>query len=140
MEGLAQSGCTTDLGVSNVSLEQLTLLCEGAKVPPRFVQNRCYARRGWDREVRAFCTAHGIVYQGFSLLTANARELTEPAFARASARTGRSPAEVAFRFALAVGMLPLTGSSNPEHLRLDLACTGFELLPEEIAAIERVSG
>ena len=43
----------------------------GARVRPRFVQNRCYAARGWDRDVRAFCAANGLVYQGFSLLTAN---------------------------------------------------------------------
>jgi diketogulonate reductase-like aldo/keto reductase len=84
--------------------------------------------------------AHGIVYQGFSLLTANARELTLPAIARAAARTRRSPAEVVFRFALAVGMLPLTGTSSQDHMRLDLACTSWELLPAEVTAIERVSG
>ena len=63
--------------------------------------------------MREFAAERGIVYQGFSLLTANARELTQPAIARAARRTGRSPAEVVFRFALAVGMLPLTGSFVP---------------------------
>ena len=43
----------------------------GAAELPAFVQNRCYARLGWDRVVRQFCRAHNIVYQGFSLLTAN---------------------------------------------------------------------
>lgn len=56
---------------SNVSLEQLELLCGMAKVRPAIVQNRCHASRGWDRDVRAFCTQHGIAYQSFSLLTAN---------------------------------------------------------------------
>ena len=54
-----------------MSLGQLKLLCERAEVAPHFVQNRCYAVLGWDREVRAFCKDRGIVYQGFSLLTAN---------------------------------------------------------------------
>lgn len=39
--------------------------------PPAFVQNRCFARLGWDRAVRAFCRDRKIVYRGFSLLTAN---------------------------------------------------------------------
>lgn len=140
MEALARAGRTRRLGVSNVSLEQLRLLCDEAEIAPAFVQNRCYARTGWDRSVREFAAARGIVYQGFSLLTANARELTAPPVAGVARRTGRSPAEIVFRFALAVGMLPLTGSSNAEHLRLDLAVTSFELSPAEVSAIERVSG
>src|SRR5262245_38136920 len=71
MEGLASSGRVRRIGVSNVSLAQLAELYEGARVKPVFVQNRCYARDGWDRQVRAFCAARGLVYQGFSLLTAN---------------------------------------------------------------------
>ncbi len=78
MEGLHNRGRARLLGVSNVSLDQLRELCAGARVRPRFVQNRCYASRGWDRIVRAFGTANGIVYQGFSLLTANRAGLTHP--------------------------------------------------------------
>ncbi|HTQ06770.1 MAG TPA: aldo/keto reductase [Polyangiaceae bacterium] len=140
MEALARAGRTRYLGASNVSLEQLRLLCDGAAVAPAFVQNRCYARTGWDRAVREFAAARGIVYQGFSLLTANARELAEPAVTGVARRAGRSPAEVVFRFALAIGMLPLTGSSNGEHLRADLAVESFELLAAEVSAIERMSG
>src|SRR5687767_7267124 len=71
MEALQKSGKARLLGVSNVTLEQLELLVRGATVPPAFVQNRCYASTGWDREVRAVCQANGIAYQAFSLLTAN---------------------------------------------------------------------
>ena len=37
--------------------------------------------------MRAVCQTRGIVYQGFSLLTANARELTQGPIVRAAART-----------------------------------------------------
>ena len=67
MEAFARAGTARRLGVSNVSLEQLRALCDAARVPPAFVQNRCYARDGWGREIRAFCRGAGIVYQGFSL-------------------------------------------------------------------------
>ena len=82
MEAIHTSGQARLLGVSNVSLEQLPSLCQDARVPPRFVQNRCYAVRAWDRPVRQFCTAHGIVYQGFSLLTANREALAWPEMTR----------------------------------------------------------
>ena len=53
MEAIHDSGRARLLGVSNVTLEQLDALCQQARVRPRFVQNRCYAARGWDRDVRA---------------------------------------------------------------------------------------
>ncbi len=136
MEELQRAQRARLIGVSNVSLEQLTLLCREASVRPAFVQNRCYARTGWDRKVRAFCAEHDLVYQGFSLLTANARELAGPAIAEISQRTGRSPAQLVFRFALQVGMIPLTGTSSAAHLREDLAAFDFELAEADVRAIE----
>ena len=107
------AGRTRLLGVSNVSLGQLELMeAEGVETPA-FVQNRCFARRGWDRDVRAFCAARGIVYQGFSLLTANPEILRHPLVADIAARESAAPAQVVFRFALAVGMLPADGHVRP---------------------------
>jgi diketogulonate reductase-like aldo/keto reductase len=138
MEELARAGKTRFLGVSNVTREQLELFLRDAEIAPAFVQNRCYASTGWDREVRATCREHGIVYQGFSLLTANARELRAAPISNAAVRTGRTPAEVVFRFALEIGIVPLTGTSDPLHMKADLACEDFTLTPEEVAAIEHV--
>lgn len=138
MEALAASGRTRRLGISNVSLEQLQELCRGAAVKPRFVQNRCYASRGWDRAIRQFCSANGIVYQGFSLLTANRATLTHPELLRIAARYGRDAAQIVFRFALDSGMIALTGTTNEEHMRTDLNALGFELRPEEVQTIERL--
>ena len=75
MEALLQASKVRWLGISNVSLEQLQALCADAVIQPRFVQNRCYAKTGWDRAVRTLCREQGIAYQGFSLLTANRAEL-----------------------------------------------------------------
>lgn len=139
MEELHAEGKVRALGVSNVTRSQLALLCAEAKVPPIFVQNRCYARTGWDRAVRALCRERGIVYQGFSLLTANVREMARPAIRDAARRTGLTPEQVVFRFALQVGMLPLTGTTDPAHMRLDLAVVDGPALTEgEVAAIEAV--
>jgi len=140
MEALHTEGRARLLGVSNVSLGQLEALCAGARVPPRFVQNRCYASRGWDRNVRTFCAANGLVYQGFSLLTANRQVLAHPDVARIAARYGRSPAQVVFRFALEVGMMPLTGTTSAEHMRADLDVFDFDLRPSDVERIERLGG
>lgn len=136
MEELQRAGSTRFLGISNVAIDQLEALCELAAVQPQFVQNRCYASTRWDAEVRAFCRAHGIIYQGFSLLTANSRELRSATFRDVVTRSGKTPAQVVFRFALQVGMLPLTGTTDAAHMREDLAVDDFVLSAEDVALIE----
>ena len=134
------AGRTRLLGVSNVSLRHLVQMVAGGTEAPAFVQNRCFARLGWDRAVRAFCRERNIVYQGFSLLTANPEVLGHPLIVGIAARNQATRAQVVFRFALAVGMLPLTGTSNAEHMQQDLASSGLTLSDDEVQAIESLAG
>lgn len=85
------------------------------------------------------CRDEGIVYQGFSLLTANARELAGPTLGRIARRAGATVAQVVFAFALAVGMIPLTGSSDRRHLDEDLAAFDLALDAAEVDAVLRVA-
>ena len=138
IEELHRSGKTARIGVSNVSAEQLALLCAQAKVKPMVVQNRCFAATGWDRDVRDLCREHGLVYQGFSLLTAN-REILDAAEIRAVARRlGASVAQVIFRFAQQIGMLPLTGTTSERHMKEALEAEGFVLTADELRTIETI--
>jgi diketogulonate reductase-like aldo/keto reductase len=140
MEAIHDSGRVRLLGVSNVTLEQLDTLCQGARVRPRFVQNRCYASRGWDRGVREYAAKAGITYQGFSLLTANREVLSNAEVRRIAARHGRTPEQIVFRFALEVGMLPLTGTTNAAHMQVDLGVLEFQLDPGELERIDCIGG
>jgi len=140
MEQLHAAGRTRFLGISNVAIDQLEEIWAFAHVRPTFVQNRCYARLGWDREIRAFCREKSIVYQGFSLLTANAGELRHPSFQRLAQRLNRTPAQIVFRFAVQAGMQPLTGTTDPAHMREDLDIAVFELSDEDVTLIERLGG
>jgi len=114
-------------------------LCEDARIRPCFVQNRCYAVLHWDRQIREFCADNGIVYQGFSLLTANRNALASAEVAHIAANHGRTVPQVIFRFALEVGILPLTGTTSAHHMREDLDVFGFRLEPEEIEEIEGIA-
>src|SRR5205807_1604253 len=113
MEAIHANGRARLLGVSNVAREQLELLCQRARVPPRFVQNRCYAARGWDRDIRQFCAAHGLAYQGFSLLTANRDALAHRTMARIARRHGRAVTQIVFRFALALAGATVPAAAQP---------------------------
>ena len=136
MEKIHVSGQVRLLGVSNVTLEQLQTLWAGARIGPRFVQNRCYAADGWGRRIREFCAANGLVYQGFSLLTANRGVMTHHELARIAQHHGRTLAQIVFRFALEVGMIPLTGTRDAAHMRADLDVFNFRLEPDEVKRIE----
>jgi diketogulonate reductase-like aldo/keto reductase len=133
-------GRTRVLGVSNVSLRHLDQMAATGAETPAFVQNRCFARLGWDRDVRAFCREHKIVYQGFSLLTANLEVLQSRRVGEIAARLRTTQAQVVFRFALAVGMLPLTGTTDDGHMRQDLASRDLALSADDVSAIERLAG
>lgn len=127
------------IGISNVTAEQLTQLCEQATHKPMVVQNRCYAALGWDKEVREICQAHGIIYQGFSLLTANRDVLADPEVRTIAKRLGTGPAQIIFRFAMQIGMLPLTGTTSQQHMKEDLQAEQFSLSTEELQRIETVA-
>ncbi len=140
MEALHREGKVRLIGISNVSAGQLELLLAQATVKPAIVQNRCYASQGWDRAVRDVCAKNGVLYQGFSLLTANREVLAHPRVRDIADRAGRSLAQVVFRFALQIGMVVLTGTTSAEHLAQDLQAFEFELSPDQVRSIEMLVG
>jgi diketogulonate reductase-like aldo/keto reductase len=139
MEELYRTGKTRMIGVSNIDAPQLQELCEKAKVRPMMVQNRCFAVMGWDFHVRRICQEQGVVYQGFSLLTANRDALGDGAIRAICQRVGAAPAQVIFRFAMQVGMLPLTGTTSAQHMKEDLNSYRFDLSAEELQQIETIA-
>ncbi|MGR9000490.1 MAG: aldo/keto reductase family protein [Gammaproteobacteria bacterium] len=139
MENLQKSGSVKLIGVSNIGIEQLQLLLERSEVKPAFVQNRCFARTQWDARIRALCHANDIIYQGFSLLTANSIELNQSEIYTISKRLGCSLAQVVFRFALQIGMIPLTGTTSKSHMQEDLTAYEIELSEEEVDIIEHIA-
>ena len=139
MEELYESGKTKMIGISNVAAGQLGELCEKARHKPMVVQNRCFAALSWDKQVRDICQAQGIIYQGFSLLTANREVLVDPEIRAIARRLGAGVAQVIFRFAMQIGMLPLTGTTSQQHMKEDLQAEQFTLSADEIQRIETIA-
>jgi diketogulonate reductase-like aldo/keto reductase len=139
MEELYKTGKVRMIGISNVTAGQLALLCERANHKPMIVQNRCFAALGWDRDVREICQAQGIIYQGFSLLTANREVLADPTVQHMAKRLGTGVAQIVFGFAFQIGMLPLTGTTNQQHMQEDLQAQQLKLSSEEIRHIETIA-
>jgi len=139
LEKLYKAGKTRFIGISNVNILQLQLLTDKAEIKPMVVQNRCFANRGWDREVRNFCQANDIVYEGFSLLTANPFVCQNPMVINIAKEFGKTPEQVVFRFTIQMGILPLTGTASKQHMKDDLQVMDFELNSEDLSLIESIT-
>ena len=133
------AGRTRSVGISNVSIVHLDRMKAVGMELPAFVQNRCFARLGWDREIRSFCGANQITYQGFSLLTANPEVVNHPPVVDVAKRLGVTVPQMIFAFARAVGIIPLTGTSSDQHMREDLASTELDLPEELVKAFESIA-
>ncbi|MCM2326227.1 MAG: aldo/keto reductase, partial [Candidatus Woesearchaeota archaeon] len=118
METLYENKKIRMLGISNVNLKQLKTLFEKAKIKPKIVQNRCYAVSGWDKEVREFCMKNDIIYQGFSLLTANPGVVEK--VSGIAKKHNKTSAQIILRFSKDIGILPLTGTKDDIHMKEDL--------------------
>lgn len=139
MEALVQEGKVNFLGISNVNIQQVEELYNKATIKPSFIQNRCFTITQWDHDVRLFCKKHKIIYQGFSLLTANLGYLSNPYMQELVIKYDKTIPQIIFRFALHKEMLPLTGTTNPHHMRDDLDINDFELSIDEINYIENIA-
>jgi diketogulonate reductase-like aldo/keto reductase len=137
MESLVDARGVRQLGISNCyRLEELETLCDAARIKPAIVQNRFYADTGYDREIRAFCAQHGIIYQSFWTLTANPHVLVHRTVAELAAKYRRTPAQILLRYLTAIGVTPLTGPRSPAHMREDLAIFEFDLGAAELRAMD----
>jgi diketogulonate reductase-like aldo/keto reductase len=139
METLFDAGSAKQLGISNCySADYLAGLHRAVRIKPAVVQNRFYADTGYDREVRAFCKQHGIIYQSFWTLSANPQVLTSDTVSELAARYHRTPAQVLFRYLSHEGVVPLTGTKSETHMREDLAIFDFGLTEDERAALTKL--
>ena len=109
------------LGVSNITLSVLDVLCRRAVLIVSVVHNRFHPATDYDGPLRAFCKEKHIVYEGFSVLTANQSLLASPSVTEFAQRIGIS--KQAALYAL-VGSLSntvvLNGTKDELRMREDL--------------------
>lgn len=135
MENAQRLGKIRLIGVSNIEMDQLARLVECASCAPAFVQNRCSANYYWDQEMRDFCTSMDIAYQGFSIYPANIEVFHSDEILNIARNHRKTPAQIAYRFALQLGIISLTGTSNRKHLEENLRIFDFELDENEFLKI-----
>ena len=92
-------------------------------------------------EVLAACEAKGIAYLPFFPLAVGALGKPQPALASAADRHRATPAQIAIAWLLARSpvMLPIPGTSSPEHLEENWNARKIELTKDEVDAIAKGS-
>jgi len=149
LQEFVEAGTIRHLGISNVSLKQLTALYSHPEVTtkPSIIQNRFYPATKWDRDVRRFCKERGMVWQSFWTLTGNPGLLRSEVVGRvAGGVLGDEMArreEALYLLVLALGrgwegggVCVLDGTTRVEGMRGDLEAVGKLAEVEERDVLE----
>ncbi|MBL8296709.1 MAG: aldo/keto reductase [Rhodanobacteraceae bacterium] len=137
MEALVDAGVVALIGISNCyDPAQLEALWQLARIKPAIVQNRFYAETGYDAEIRVFCRRYALVYQSFWTLSANPHLLGSASVLGLAAAYARTPEQILFRYLIQRGVVPLTGTTSPKHLRESVEVFAFELEERDAQAID----
>jgi aryl-alcohol dehydrogenase-like predicted oxidoreductase len=145
---LKKEGKIRHLALSNVGTAEIEIAL--AKTPIVSVQNlysvsggggamarMTHAEVEGPEEVLDLCTKRGIAYMPFFPLGVGAHAKPAAAVAAAAERHRATPAQIALAWLLARSpvMLPIPGTSRPEHLEENWAARQIHLTPEEVTQI-----
>jgi diketogulonate reductase-like aldo/keto reductase len=135
-EALAEAGLARAVGVSNYDRTRLGRLLSGSGRPPAVNQVHMSPLH-FPEGLIAFCRERGVVVEAYSPLE-QGRALGHPAVVEVARRAGRSPAQVALRWALQHEAVVIPRSARRERIRENAALFDFELGPEEMTALDAI--
>ncbi len=136
MEEIAQRGEAKQLGISNIyDLQTLQDLYDIAEIKPSVVQNRFYQDSGYDKEIRSFCKTNNIIYQSFWSLTANPHILQSRELLELSQKYNKDVVQLFFAYLHQIGIIPLDGTTDVEHMQSDLQSFDITLEDNEISKL-----
>ena len=123
MEEITRRGGARYLGICQVDLLTLKVICEGADVKPVAVQNYFTKQNAYDYELRAYCKTQGIIYQAFGILDRHNDDLLRLPSVVSFATRHNCPVQSSLFAHLSAAakyngekFCILDGSRNPEHM------------------------
>ncbi|HSK67976.1 MAG TPA: aldo/keto reductase [Candidatus Limnocylindria bacterium] len=136
MEDLLEAGKVRSIGVSNFRPEHTKALLKTARVKPMVNQIRLLP--GYTQEdVVAYSREEGMLLEAYSPLGAgeifSSREMKDLA-----RKYGRTVAQLAIRWCLQRGFLPLPRSGNPDRIRENTGVFDFDISGEDLVRLDRV--
>lgn len=138
MEEAYKEGKVRAIGVSNFMQHHLEALFETAEIKPQ-VNQVLLAPGCPQEELVAFCGANDILLEAYSPLGTGTIFSSDVAKEVAEAN-GKSVAQVALRWSLQKGFLPLPKSVTPKNIESNLDIFDFELSAEDVAKLDTIEG
>ncbi len=126
-------GLARDIGVSNFGIDMVDELREKTGAAPAVNQIE-WSPLLFDAAVLEEHRARGVVLEGYSALRGGT--LDNPTIVGIAESTGRTPAQVIIRWHLQHGVVVIPKSRNPERIRSNADVAGFELSPDQMAALD----
>ncbi len=133
MQKLQKDRKIRHIGLSNVTVNHLKRALE-VGVPISWVQNEMHPNF-LDRDLLAFCREHSIGVQAWRPLDLG-RVRDDPMLLEMGKKYGKTASQVALRWIVQHGCIPLPGSKTEEHIRENLEITDFSLSQEEMQKID----
>lgn len=132
---LREEGLARSIGVSNFHPQHLERAIEATGVVPAINQVELHP---WlqQRELRAAHERLDIATQGWSPLGQGGELLTDPTIVEVAEAHGVTPAQVVLRWHVQHGFVTIPKSQHTGRILENLAIFGFELEPEQVAAID----
>jgi diketogulonate reductase-like aldo/keto reductase len=132
-----EAGGSRAIGVSNFSGDDIQALIDVTGVVPAANQIRYFIGHTQD-DVTAYCDERGILVEAYSPL-ATGGLLDNEEIGAIAAKYGKSAAQLAIRYTLEKGTLPLPKTTTPSRI-VENADVDFEISAEDLAALDGVSG
>lgn len=134
MEAVAKAGRARAIGVSNYLAPHFAEFLDGVSVVPAVnqIEHHPYCQ---SRPLAEFCRGKGIVLEAWSPLMSGRGLWQDPELNRIARAKGKSVAQVVLRWQVELGVVTIPKAVNPAHQRENLDVFGFELSPDDHAAI-----
>ena len=136
MEDLYKDTNVRNIGVCNFEPEQLEALLAQVSIKPVINQVE-YHPTFQQRNLSLYLNAQRIYLESWSSL-ARGDALTNNTIREISDKVGKTPAQVILRWVYQRGVVSIPRSSNPEHIKENIAIFDFELSEEEMERINQL--
>lgn len=133
MEAIYKSGRAKAIGISNFGVHEMKNVFADAKVKPMVDQIR-YFIGNTEPEVTKFAKDSGLLVEAYSPL-ATGRLINNDQLAAVAAKYHVTTAQLAIRFCLQNGVLPLPKASHVEHARNNADVDGFVISDDDMALL-----
>lgn len=137
LQRIHTEGRARAIGVSNFTADHLRRLAAETDAVPAVNQIEMHPYLA-QREMRAYHARHGIATEAWSPLGRGGALLAEQTIVALAAKYAQSPAQIVLRWHLQHGVIVIPKSVTPSRIAENIDVFGFELAPDDMAAIDEL--